>query len=243
MVMHPWEAFYAGSTTGLTAEQFAAKQRALGLENIPWTPEELALPGAQEFAPTQALVPLKGPTRQALSIVPREEDPMGFLPGGFGGGGYDPPGFWGPLGGVLGDIFGGYDRYPDYGPTNGGFLPGPEPDVSVSFPDSGIPTQTWPGRVMVDECGRCFITRRYPARTVRRKARIVGCNAAGPICVPVKPRMNALNPRALTRALRRAKAFAKFARKAVKIQATFKGKAARFSAPRKRKSKACIPCT
>jgi hypothetical protein len=110
------------------------------------------------------------------------------------------------------------------------------PSTTMPIPSTGV---TMPGQVRMVN-GRCVITRFLPARTVNRKARIIGCNAAGPICVPARRRMNALNPHALSRALRRASKFAKFARKAIKITTRMKLKKGFRGGGRKRKKTA--PC-
>jgi hypothetical protein len=120
------------------------------------------------------------------------------------------------------------------------FLP-PLPDVPQlpgMIPSDRMPTVSSPGQVQMIN-GRCVITQFLPARTVHRKARIIGCNAAGPICVPARRKMNALNPHALQRALRRASRFAKFAKKAVRITTRMKLKKGFRGPARRKKAKTC----
>jgi len=202
---------------------------------------------AQYYDLTQAEIDAATKTVTSTSLVtsPIIGDFGGdFLPGDMGGaGGLIPDfgGLGGLAGGLLGGLLGGV-----VGGGTGGFLPAPDlfpdcgPDL-VYDPATGscklvVGGTTMAGRVVYDNCGRCFIERNLPARTVRRKGRMV-CGPNGQMaCRPAARRMNALNPRALNRALRRAKAFAKFARKAVRIQQTFKkGGAPRVS----RKKKTC----
>lgn len=181
------------------------------------------------FDPNIGEIPLTSSTISPSLIFDDLFDGLPFLPG------TGAPTLPGDLGG-----FGGF--LPPILDLIGGFLPGgQQPDVSVDFPGSGIPTQRFPtmaGQVRMVN-GKCVITQVYPGpRVVNRRARIVGCGPNGqPICTPASRRMNALNPHALGRALRRAKAFAKFARKSVKITTTFKGRARGFGGTSKAKKK------
>jgi len=203
------------------------------------------LPATQaDIASGQVFDDGRNGTGSALVTSEASSSVFDFLPGG--GGVFDPfPPFpdFGDLPGVLGGVLGGF-----VGGGSGGFLPAPDIDCGPSLVYNPITGQcdlqvqatggtTMPGRVVYDNCGRCFIERFLPARTVRRKGRMSCLPNGQQVCVPARRRMNALNPRALGRALRRAKAFAKFARKAVKIQTTFKKGGTRFGrTPRKKKT-------
>lgn len=101
----------------------------------------------------------------------------------------------------------------------------------------GTPPTTFPGQVVFDACGRCFIERTLPARTVRRRGRMVMGPNGQPACVPARRRMNVLNPSALSRALRRAKGFAKFAKRSISISSRLKLK--KGFRPRSRKKGGC----
>jgi len=203
---------------------------------LPATPEDIATGQVFDDGLNGALVPT---TQQLVTspLLPNLEDPY-----------FNPPPTTG--GGIWGPTFG----WPDFGIPDlglggflpggtGGFLPAPQdcgPDL-VYDPATGgcklvVGQPTMPGRVVYDNCGRCFIERTLPARTVRRKGKMVCLPGGQMACRPAARRMNALNPRALTRALRRAKAFAKFAKKAVRIQQTFKGKPRLGRTPSRKKT-------
>ena len=101
--------------------------------------------------------------------------------------------------------------FPPIGPFAPDILPAPRPTVTT--------TMRMPGSISFDMKGRCTVTTVRPAGVYRRKATPVFNPVTGQIigCTPVPRRLNPLNPSALKRALRRACAFEKFARRAIKV--------------------------
>lgn len=252
----------SGQVVPLTAAEFAQKQRSLGIPEAEWfNPAERAQFGLPAVG--EVVVP-RGTEISSLRPFEAEEDstfgptPTGFGFAGFRGGtmgGFAPGGdFGGSDFGDLTRIFGrGLDIFGDlFGDDvlDGGFVPQrpipPVPDVMVPLPPQRFPLPPdlgggmarRTGQVVFDASGRCFIETLQPARTIRRRGRLTCVQRSdGQIiqgCVPARKRMNPLNPRALSRALRRAKAFSKFARKAVRIEQSFKrGRGMSFGRKRK----------